>query len=133
MGAAIEGALEVDSPPGSGIGLGLGKRLVKQWQEVLQRSLPERALKALREGVVTCLQNREMRQLPKFLEASEHRASRAALLFAIDVQSVDRGLGESDQLVAVSLQDRKDALVLYMLSEDYFLLRDKLGLAIPPT
>lgn len=133
VGAAIEGAIQLYSPPGSGIDLGLDKRLVKQWQEVLQRSLPERALKALREGVVACLQNREMRQLPKFLEAAEHSASRAALLFAIDVQSVDRGLGESDQLVAVSLQDRKDALVLYMLSEDYFLLRDKLGLAIPPT
>jgi hypothetical protein len=47
-----------------------------------------------------------------------------------DVAAAERGLGESDQLVDVSFRARVRALMLFTLSEDHFLLREKLGLAI---
>jgi hypothetical protein len=47
-----------------------------------------------------------------------------------DVQVVERGLAESEPLVDVSYRARVRALILFTLSEDHFVLREKLGLAI---
>lgn len=130
VGAAIEAAILMFSPEGSGVDLNLDPRLVQSWKKALQRHLAERAVRALREPVVQCLEKREMRHLARFLEGAEHTASRAALLMAQDVASAERGLGESDQLVDVSFRARVRALMLFTLSEDHFVLREKLGLSI---
>ncbi len=130
VGAAIEAAILMFSPEGSGVDLSLDARLVQSWKKNLQRYLVERAVRALRDPVVQCLEQREMRHLARFLEGAEHTASRAALLMAQDVGAAERGLGESDQLVDVSFRARVRALMLFTLSEDHFILREKLGLAI---
>lgn len=131
VGAAIEAAICLFSPEGSGVNLNLDPRLVQLWMKNIQRTLPERALKALKDPVVQCLQKRDMRLLAKFLEGAEHSASRAALLMAGDVMVAERGLGDSDQLVDVSFRNRVRTLMLFTLSEEHFQLREKLGLAIP--
>jgi hypothetical protein len=113
------------------VDLNLDQKLVQSWKKNLQRYLVERAVRALRDPVVQCLEQREMRHLARFLEGAEHTASRAALLMAQDVAAAERGLGESDQLVDVSFRARVRALMLFTLSEDHFVLREKLGLAIP--
>lgn len=132
VGAAIEAAIMLFSPEGSGVNLNLDPRLVQGWMKGLQRGLSEPALKALKDPVVQCLQRRDMRHLAKFLEGAEHSASRAALLMSHDVVAAERGLGESDQLVDVSFRSRVRTLMLFTLSEEHFQLREKLGLAIPP-
>ncbi|MEQ8985429.1 MAG: hypothetical protein RL846_46235 [Deltaproteobacteria bacterium] len=131
VGAAIEAAILLWSPEGSGVNLNLDPRLVQQWSKALQRTMQDPAIKALKDPVVQCLQTRQMRHLAKFLEGAEHSASRAALLLSHDVVAAERGLGESDQLVDVSFRSRVRTLMLFTLSEDHFSLREKLGLAIP--
>jgi hypothetical protein len=126
----IEAAIQIFSPEGSGVDLALDQRLVQGWKKALSRHLAERAVRALREPVVQCLEKREMRHLARFLEGAEHTASRAAILMAQDVAAAERGLGESDQLVDVSFRARVRALMLFTLSEDHFALREKLGLAV---
>jgi hypothetical protein len=130
VAAAIEAAIQLFAPDGSGVDLQIPARLVQEWMKSLRRTLSERALKALRDPVVTCLERREMRHVAKFIEGAEHTASRAALLMSGDVSVAERGLGEADQLVDVSYRARVRALMLYAVSEDYFILREKLGLAI---
>jgi tetratricopeptide (TPR) repeat protein len=130
VGAMIEAAIQIFSPEGSGVDLALDQRLVQGWKKALSRHLAERAVRALREPVVQCLEKREMRHLARFLEGAEHTASRAAILMAQDVAAAERGLGESDQLVDVSFRARVRALMLFTLSEDHFALREKLGLAV---
>ncbi len=131
VGAAIEAAILLWSPEGSGVNLNLDPRLVQQWSKALQRTMQDPAIKALKDPVVQCLQTRQMRHLAKFLEGAEHSASRAALLLSHDVVAAERGLGESDQLVDVSFRSRVRTLMLFTLSEDHFSLREKMGLAIP--
>ena len=104
--------------------------MLAEWSKLLRHELQERALKALRDPVVTCLERREMRYLARFLEGAEHSASRAALLMAGDVQVVERGFQEEQPLVDVSHRARVRALILFSLSEDHFVLREKLGLSI---
>jgi tetratricopeptide (TPR) repeat protein len=130
VAAVMEAAIQLWYEGGSGIDLQIDPKLVQEWMRALRRTLTERALKALKEPVVTCVERREMRHLARFIEGAEHSASRAALLMAGDVAVAERGLGDSDQLVDVSFRARVRALMLYTLSEDYFILREKLGLMI---
>jgi tetratricopeptide (TPR) repeat protein len=130
VAAAIEAAIQLWVPDGSGINLQLDQRLVQEWIKQLRRMLSERALKALKDPVVTCVERRDMRHLARFLEGAEHSCSRSALLMAGDVLVAERGLGDSDQLVDISYRARVRQLMLYTLSEDYFVLREKLGLSI---
>jgi tetratricopeptide (TPR) repeat protein/Tfp pilus assembly protein PilF len=130
MAAALEAAIRLYAPDGSGVDLQVDPKLVQEWDRLLRRSLSERAMKALRDPVVQCLERKDMKHLAKFIEGAEHTASRAALLMAGDVSVAERGLSDTDQLVEVSYRARVRALMLYSLSEDYFILREKLGLAI---
>ena len=130
VGALIEAAIRLYLPEGSAVPLDLDERRVQAWTKVLQRSLSERALKALQAPVFTCIEKQDMKRLSRFLEGAEHSASRAALLMAQDVRAAERGTGDSDQLVDVSFRARVRALMLYTLTEDHFVLREKLGLAI---
>ena len=43
----------------------------------------------------------------------------------------DRGLSEPDAIVELSYRRRARALMLFCLSDDFFLLREAVGLAIP--
>jgi len=130
VAAALEAAIQLWAPDGSGIDLQIDPKLVQEWMKALRRTLSERALKALKDPVVTCLERREMKYVARFIEGAEHTASRAALLMAGDVAVAERGLGDSDQLVDVSFRARVRQLMLYTLSQDYFVLREKLGLVI---
>lgn len=130
VGAVVEAAIRLYLPRGSGVPLDLDERRVQAWTKILQRSLSERALKALQAPVFTCIEKQDMKRLSRFLEGAEHSASRAALLMAQDVRAAERGTGDSDQLVDVSFRARVRALMLYTLTEDHFVLREKLGLAI---
>lgn len=128
--AALEAAIRIYVPEGSGVDLNIDPRLIAEWSKLLRHELQERALKALRDPVVTCIERREMRHMRQFLEGTEHSASRAALLMAGDVAVAERGLSESEPLVDVSYRARVRSLILFTLSEDHFVLREKLGLAI---
>jgi tetratricopeptide (TPR) repeat protein len=128
--AALEAAIRIYVPEGSGVDLNVDPRLIAEWSKLLRHELQERALKALRDPVVTCIERREMRHMRSFLEGTEHSASRAALLMAGDVAVAERGLSESEPLVDVSYRARVRSLILFTLSEDHFVLREKLGLAI---
>jgi hypothetical protein len=130
VAAAFEAAIQLWVPDGSGINLQLDPRLVQEWVKQLRRMLSERALKALKDPVVTCVERRDMRHIARFLEGAEHSCSRASLLMAADVTVAERGLGDSDQLVDLSYRARVRQLMLYTLSEEYFILREKLGLSI---
>ena len=129
-GAAVEAAIQLFLPEGSGVDLGLDPRSVQAWKRELPRALSERALKALRDPVAACIEKRDMKRLALFLDGAEHTASRAALLMAGDVAAAERGLGDADQLVTLSLRKRIRALMLFTLSPEHFELRERLGLAI---
>lgn len=131
VGAAIEAAIRLFLPEGSGVDLNLDPERIKAWQQAIPKNLSDRALKALREPVSAVIQKKDMKRMRRFLEGCEHSASRAALLMAGDVAAAERGLGDSDLLVDVSFRARVRELMLFTLSEDHFQLREKLGLAIP--
>jgi tetratricopeptide (TPR) repeat protein len=131
--AAIEGAIRLFAPEGSGITLTppLDKEAVQAWQRALQRTLTERAVKALRPPVQACLEKQELKRLPQFLEGIEHTASRAAMLLSTDARIADRGLNEADGIVEMPHRRRARALMLFLLSDDFFQVREEIGLAIP--
>ena len=131
VGALLEGAIRIFAPQGSRVDHTLDPRLVDAWRLRIQRTLPERALRALREPVAACVHKKDMKRLSRFLEGAEHSASRAAVLMCGDVIAAERGLGESDHLVGLSFRARVRQLMLFVLSEEHFMLREKLGLAIP--
>ncbi len=130
VAALIEGAIRIFAPQGSGVDHTLDPRLVETWRLRIQRGLPDRALRALREPVAACVHKKDMKRLSRFLEGAEHSASRAAMLMCGDVVAAEQGLGESDHLVGVSFRGRVRQLMLFVLSEEHFLLRENLGLAI---
>ncbi|MCA9553506.1 MAG: tetratricopeptide repeat protein [Myxococcales bacterium] len=130
VGAAIEAAIQLFLPEGSGVDLNLDPRRVQAWSQDIRRVLSPQALKALRDPVAVAIQKRDMKRMRRFLEGCEHTASRAALLMAGDVAAAERGLGDADLLVDVSFRARVRELMLFTLSEDHFQLREKLGLAI---
>ena len=131
VGALLEGVIRIFAPNGSGVDHPLDPRLVDSWRLRVHRSLSDRALKALREPVAACIHKKDMKRLSRFLEGAEHSASRAAVLMCGDVVAAERGLGESDHLVGLSFRARVRQLMLFVLSDEHFLLREKLGLAIP--
>ncbi len=131
VGAAIEAAIRLFLPEGSGVDLNLDPQRVQAWQQAIPKYLSDRALKALRDPVSAVIQKKDMKYLRRFLEGCEHSASRAALLMSGDVVTAERGLGDSDLLVDVSFRQRVRELMLFTLSEEHFQLREKLGLAIP--
>jgi hypothetical protein len=131
IGAAIEAAIRLFLPDGSGVDLNLDPQRVAAWQQAIPKFLSDRALKALRDPVSAVIQKKDMKYMRRFLEGCEHSASRAALLMSGDVVTAERGLGDSDLLVDVSFRARVRELMLFTLSEEHFELREKLGLAIP--
>jgi len=133
VGAAAEGAIRLFLPEGSGVNLGVDPRLIAQWTKNLQRSLGERALKALRTPVQAALERGDMKTLPQYLRGVDHTVSRAALLFAGDARVADRFIGEPDRIIDdVSDRRRARELMLFSMSEDFFSLRTQLGLALAP-
>jgi len=130
VGAAIEGAIRLWVRDGSGIDLGLDGRVVENWSRALNVALGERAKMALKQPVTTCVQKGELRGLAKYLEGTEHTASRAALLMTNDIRVADRALGDPDGLVDMSYRRRARELMLFSLSDDYFALRQQFGLSL---
>ncbi|MEL7240090.1 MAG: hypothetical protein AAGK78_14630, partial [Planctomycetota bacterium] len=130
VGALVEGAVRIFLPKGSGVDHTLDPRLVDAWKTRIQRSLSDRALRALRDAVAAVVHKKDMKRLARFLEGAEHSASRAAVLMCGDVVAAERGLSESDQFVGISFRARVRQLMLFVLSEEHFQLREKLGLAI---
>ncbi len=131
VGAALEGAIRLWQPKGSGIDLHLDARAVEDWRAQLNHRLGAPAREALKAPVERCLAKKEMKRLSKFIEGAEHTASRAALLMCGDVEVAEAGLqDQSDLLVGVSVDARTRALMLFALSSDYFRLRERLGLTV---
>lgn len=130
VGAILEAAISLVYPDGSGVDLGLDGAQIDAWERNLERYLSPEAKKALSDVVPPVMKKREMKHLSRFLEGAEHTASRAALLMTGDTETAEKGLLESDQVVSVSARSRVRELMLFELSEEHFLLREKLGLAI---
>ncbi|CAN0585830.1 unnamed protein product, partial [Laminaria digitata] len=78
VGAAIEAAIRLFLPEGSGVDLNLDPQRVQAWQQMIPRYLSDRALKALREPVSAVIQKKDMKRMRRFLEGCEHSASRAS-------------------------------------------------------
>jgi hypothetical protein len=130
IAAALEAAVRLYSRTGSGANLPIDPRLVEAWMRELSRTLSERAVKALRAPVAACIERQDLRRLKDYLEGIEHTASRAGLLMAGDVTIADRGLSEPDAIVDMSYRKRARELMLFTLSEDFFVLREQLELKI---
>ncbi|MCC7383708.1 MAG: tetratricopeptide repeat protein [Deltaproteobacteria bacterium] len=130
VAAAVEGAIRLFAPDGSGVDLSLDARVVQAWSKAIERSLSERALKALRQPIISCLERQEVRGLAKYLEGAEHTASRVAMLMCGDVRVADRALADADAMVEMSLRRRTRELMLFLVSTDYFTLREYVGVSL---
>lgn len=95
----------------------------------LSGALSERAVKALRGPVATCVERGDLRRIGSYLAGIEHTASRLGLLLAGDVRVAERGLADKP-IVDVKARTRARELLLFLLSEDYFVLRESLELAL---
>jgi hypothetical protein len=71
----------------------------------------------------------DLRRIGAYLAGIEHTASRLGLLLAGDVRVAEKGLAERP-IVDVKPRLRARELLLFLLSEDYFVLRDQLELAV---
>jgi hypothetical protein len=119
LGAAMEAALSLVSPEGSGVDLGLDARRIAIWKKALAKSLDGAAVQAMKPSLTSCRERGEMRDLAGYLEGAEQTVLRAALLVAQDCAVVQ----DADPA-------RARELVLFALSEDHFVLREKLGMTI---
>jgi hypothetical protein len=131
VAAAMEGAIRLYAPQGSGIDLGIDHRLIERWRRAFESNLSQRALLALKQPVVTCLERGELKGTKVFLEGVEHTASRAALLMCGDVRIADRGLAEADTIVEMSYRRRARELMLFVVSTEYAALREAIGVSLP--
>lgn len=130
LAACLEAALQLVSPEGSKVDLGLNPDLVASWREALSEQLTEDALRALEAPAQAALRESAMAGLADFLEAAEYSASRAALVAAQDALAARRGLHRIDQKTEPPRRCRIRELMLFTLSQDHFALRARLGLAI---
>ncbi len=131
VAAAIEAAIRLYVPKGSGVDLQIDARLVQEWMRALQKNLSEKAIKALRAPVQICWERGDLRKLTSFLEGVEHTACRAALLMAGDVRVAERGLADPDWVVEMNPRRRARHVMFFLLSDEYFTLRRQLGMDIP--
>jgi tetratricopeptide (TPR) repeat protein len=129
--AAVEGAVRLFLPEGSGFAHpDVDPKAIERWTKALQRTLNERALKALRQPIQAALDRGDLKTIPDYIRGVEHTASRAALLFTGDARVADRFIGEQDRIVEISDRRRARELMLFAMSEDYFALRAATGLAL---
>jgi len=130
VGAAVEAAIRLWLPEGSGIDLAISEPRIQKWGKDLRRFLKDKPKLLLKEPVLACVQRQEMRRLTQFLEGVEHTANRAALLLSGDVRVAIRGLSDSQALVDVNPRRRRRELMFFLLHEDFIRLRQHLGLSI---
>lgn len=97
----------------------------------LEKSLSEAARPALFRAAKECLADPAQLDLRGYVEAVEQTANRAGILLCADVEVAKRCLSR-DPGVAARLPERTKVrdLLLFCLSEDFFILRRALGLAI---
>lgn len=127
--ALLEAVVRLYVPEGSGLAQGTDPRAVEAWMRELSGALSERAVKALRGPVATCVERGDLRRIGSYLAGIEHTASRLGLLLAGDVRVAERGLADKP-IVDVKARTRARELLLFLLSEDYFVLRESLELAL---
>ena len=113
------GALPRLSPQGSGVDHGIDAKRIAQWKKALAKGLSPVAARAMQQPLSACLERHEMRDLAGYLEGAEQTALRAALLVAQDCA-----------VVQDNEQGQVRDLVQFALSEDHFLLREKLSMTI---
>jgi hypothetical protein len=128
--AAIEGAIRLWIREGSGVDHGADARLVAEWTKRLTVSLGERAKLALKQPVTVCVERGDLKRIAKYLDGAEHTTTRAALLLTNDVRVADRQLAEADSVVEMSYRRRARELMLFTVSNEYFALREHLGVAL---
>lgn len=103
---------------------------VQAWVEVLQQ-IPEAQLRRIKDLAIGAYNDMKAGLIKIFAEACEHTAYRAALLMCGDLEVAARATAEAaDGSARIAPQDRVKELVLYSVSEPYFVLREALGLAI---
>ncbi len=127
--ALLEAVVRLFMPEGSGLAQGTDPRSVEAWMRELSGALSQPAVKALRSPVSACVERGDLRRIGAYLAGIEHTASRLGLLLAGDVRVAEKGLAERP-IVDVKPRLRARELLLFLLSEDYFVLRDQLELAV---
>jgi tetratricopeptide (TPR) repeat protein len=119
LAAAMEAALSLVAPEGSGVDHGVDPKQIRAWKKELVRNLSSTAMEALKRVATACLERQDMRELAGYLEGAEQTAYRAAFLLAQDCAVVQ---GNDPTHVR--------ELALFALSEDHFVLREKLSMTV---
>lgn len=106
-------------------------REVQAWMQVLS-ALPEPVMRRVKDFTVAAYgEMKNQGAVSAFSEAAEYSALRAGLLMCGDLDVAARGAQEAgDGCARLSAQQRVRELVLFGVSEDHFVLREQLGLAI---
>jgi hypothetical protein len=103
---------------------------VQAWAELLS-TIPEQALRRLKDLAVPAYNDLKGGLLKQYAEGCEHTAFRAGLLMSGDLEVALRACGDAaDGAARVGPQDRVRELLMYSVSEDFFTLREAMGLAI---
>src|SRR5690625_503332 len=113
--------------------LGIGQTLGEQGQEVKATiaQMPPQLLMQAQKGMQKFLEKGENPNLSQWLVAVEHTAIRVGLLLCGDIHTAAACI-ESDlaPVGKASVKEKIRELVLFSISEEYFELRQSLGLAI---
>jgi hypothetical protein len=105
-------------------------REVEGWMQAF-RQVPETSLRRVKDFAVSAYNEMKGRSVAGFSEAAEYTAFRAALLMTNDLDIAARAAAEAHEGAARIPPDRRvKDLVMFSVSEDYFALRELLGLAI---
>ena len=131
MGLLLEATVRIVSGKASGAQPKLDPRLVMERQKLLERHLPDRAREVLMPSVEECMAQGSLRQLGDFIHGVEHTASRVAVVLSGDIRSVARGLNYTEAIVPdMKSRRRMREIMLFMMSDDYYMLRAQLGLEL---
>lgn len=109
----------------------LDPRELQRVQKSLQRVLSPEAMEALSRVVRGWTPDNALTELRAYAEGVEHTANRAGILMASDVEVARAALMDDRGGAAkLPLRTKVRELVMFCLSEEYFHLREALGLAL---
>jgi hypothetical protein len=128
--AAVEAAVQLVEPRGSGVAHPVDPRAVGNWLKAMRAAGADGLREHLDGPVRAALSQGELQRLGAYLEGAEHTASRAALLMCGDWVTAARALGDSDGLVEIPYARRVWELMQYTVSPEHHALREGLGIRV---